>query len=104
MYYTIYMNISRKAVRNTDDKVFDIQIHLLMSCFIAAEMILYTLLDCIMSKFESIENIQIKTISRTKILSLIFCLLFYLSVVIPLFWKRFEVDLNESKNIILIFL
>ena len=96
----LYIKISNKAVRNTDEKVFDIPIHFLMSSIIVASMILYTLLDCIMYKFESTESISVRILSRTKILSLIFCLFLYLSGVIPLFWKRFEVDLNKSKNII----
>ena len=96
----LYINISNKAVLNMDEKVFDIQIYFLMSSIIVAAMILNTLLDCIMSKFESTENINIKIISRTKMLSLISCVLLYLSGVLPLFLKRFEVYLNESENII----
>ena len=96
----LYINISNKAVRKTDEKVFDIQIHFLMSSIIVAAVISNTLIDCIMSKFESTENINIKIISRTKMLSLISCVLLYLSGVLPLFLKRFEVNLNESENII----
>ena len=61
---------------------------------IVVAMTSYTLLDCIMHKFESTENIKFDTLSRTKTLSLILCLSLYLSGTIPLFWRRFEVDFN----------
>ena len=67
-----------------------------MSSIIVVAMVLYTVLDCVMRKFESTENIKLKTMERTKNSCLIFCLLLYLSGTLPLFWKRFMVDLDET--------
>ena len=89
------MNIhkSKKALRNADKKLFDVRIDVLMSSIVIGALMLYTLLDCIMRKFVSTENIKLMTMKRTKNLCLIFCLFLYLSGTIPLFWKRFMVDL-----------
>ena len=93
-YKKIFTN--KKALRNADEKLFDVRIDVLMSSIIVVAMVLYTLLDCIMREFESTENIKLKTMKRTKNSCLIFCLLLYLSGTIPLFWKRFMVYLDET--------
>ena len=85
-----------EAAQNFDDKLFEIPIHVLMSIIIVVAMSLYAMLDCALQKFETTVNINLKMISKIKNSFVIFCLFLYLSCVIPLFWKRFEVNLNKS--------
>ena len=68
-----------------------------MSSIIVVQVILHTLFDFFLRKFESTEDIDLKILSKRKNLSLFFCLFLYLSFAIPLFWKRFEVGLNETE-------
>ena len=84
-----------EAVRNVDEKLFEIPIHVLMSIIIVVTMFFYTMLDYYMQKFGTTEDINLKMISRIKKSFVICCLLLYLSCVIPLFWKRFEVNLTK---------
>ena len=99
IYIIFHIYKSNTAVRDADKNVFEIQIHVLMSSIIIVATTLLTLLDCILCKFESTENIKSNVVSRRKNSSLIFCVFLYLSLAIPLFWKRFEVDLIEIKKI-----
>ena len=92
------INIVKKALRNADEKLFDVRIDVLMSSIIVVAMVLYTVLDCVMRKFESTEKIKLKTMKKTKNSCLIFCLLLYLSGTLPLFWKRFMVGLDETST------
>ena len=85
-----------QAAQYVDDKLFEIPIHVLMSIIIVVAMSLYAMLDCAMHKFERTVNINLKMISKIKKSFVIFCLFLYLSCVMPLFWKRFEVNLDKS--------
>ena len=69
-----------------------------MSSLIVAEMMFFSVLDCIMCKFVTNETNNFRIVSKKKILTLIFCLILYLSGTMPLFWRSFEVNLNESEK------
>ena len=96
--YIIFYKHIPEAVRNVDEKLFDFPIHVLMSIIILVAMFLYGVLDFSMRKFETTEKINLKMISKTNKPFLIFCLLLYLSCVMPLFWKRFQVNQNKKKQ------
>ena len=69
-----------------------------MSSLIVAAMMLFSVLDCIMRKFVTKETNELQIVSKKKILTLIFCLMLYLSGTMPLFWRSFEVNLNDSEK------